>query len=220
MSDRALCERLSLMVITDPAVAGGVLPIVEAALRGGATAVQLRWKDGATRDQLRLALALREATRTAGALLIVNDRVDIALACEADGAHLGDGDLPLAVARRVAPPGFLLGRSVDTLEQAVAAERDGADYLGLGPVFPTATKSDTGAVVGREAMARACRAVSLPIVGIGGIGTGRVAQVISAGACGVAVVSAIMNAVDPEAEASRLRGEVESARRRGQGAAE
>jgi len=216
-SEGALCDRLSLMVITDPAVAGGVLPTVVAALRGGATAVQLRWKDGATRDQLSLALDLREATRNAGALLIVNDRVDVALACHADGAHLGDDDLPLEVARRIAPKGFLLGRSVDTLEQAVAAERDGADYLGLGPVFPTATKSDTGAVVGIEGLANVCRAVSVPVVGIGGIGEGQVAQVIRAGACGVAVVSAIMNAADPGEGASRLRGEVERVKGGGEG---
>jgi thiamine-phosphate pyrophosphorylase len=192
-----LAERLGLMVITDPAAALGVWQAAEAALAAGAPAIQLRWKDARPRKMLELGRALRAATRARGALLIVNDRVDVALALEADGAHLGDEDLPLEVARAIVPGGFLLGRSVDSAAEGATAEAGGADYLGVGPVFPTSTKSDTGPVVGTAGIRELRERVRIPLVGIGGIDAGRADEVVAAGADGVAVIGAIMGSTDP-----------------------
>jgi thiamine-phosphate pyrophosphorylase len=196
------------MVISDPGARIGVIPAVEAALRGGATAIQVRWKEAAAGALLELARALRAPTRAAGALLLVNDRVDVALAADADGAHLGDDDLPLSAARRIVPPTFVLGRSVDTPAQAIAAQREGADYVGLGPVFSTRSKHDIGPVLGEAGVGEVSRAVSVPIVAIGGIAVGRAGDVIRAGADGVAALSALMSSVDPETDANRMIREV------------
>ena len=200
----ALASRLRLIVVTDPGVPSGrtVLDVVRASLRGGAPSVQLRAKDSSARDAAQLARELLAETRAAGALLFVNDRVDIALAVGADGAHLGDEDLPLAAARRIVPPGFLLGMSTDTAELARQAERDGADYLGVGPVYGTASKADAGAPIGTARIAEVAASVRIPIVGIGGIHAGNAAAIVHAGAAGVAVISAVMHATDPE-EATR-----------------
>ena len=203
---RALASRLALIVVTDPGVPAGrtVVEVVRAALRGGAPSVQLRAKDAAARESALLARELVVETRAAGALLFVNDRVDVALAAGADGAHLGDEDLPLAAARRIVPPGFLLGMSADSVEHARRAEREGADYLGVGPVYGTASKPDAGAPIGTARIAQVAASVRIPIVGIGGIHEHNTAPVIRAGAAGVAVVSAVMHADDPEAAARGL----------------
>ena len=200
----SLAARLALIVVTDPAVPAG-LTLVEAvrsALRGGAPSIQLRAKDRSARDTAQLARELLVETRAAGALLFINDRVDIALAVGADGAHLGDEDLPLAAARRIVPPGFLLGMSADSVELAREAERDGADYLGVGPVYGTASKADAGAPIGTARITEVASAVRIPVVGIGGIHATNAAPVVEAGAAGVAVISAVMHAADPE-EATR-----------------
>lgn len=196
----ALASRLRLIVVTDPSVPSGrtVLDVVRASLRGGAPSVQLRAKDSSAREAAQLARELLAETRAAGALLFINDRVDIALAVGADGAHLGDEDLPLVAARRIVPPGFLLGMSTDTVELAQQAERDGADYLGVGPVYGTASKADAGAPIGTSRIAEVAAAVRIPIVGIGGIHAGNAAAIIHAGAAGVAVISAVMHAADPK----------------------
>ncbi|HEX8358757.1 MAG TPA: thiamine phosphate synthase [Longimicrobium sp.] len=197
---------LSLIVVTDPGVPAGrtLVDVVRAALRGGAPAIQLRAKDASARDTASLARELLIETRAAGALLFINDRVDVALATGADGAHLGDEDLPLAAARRIVPPGFLLGMSADSVELARQAERDGADYLGVGPVYGTASKADAGAPIGTARIAEVAAAVRIPIVGIGGIHPHNFAPVLRAGAAGVAVISAIMHAPDPEAATRAL----------------
>ena len=197
---------LSLIVVTDPAVPAGrtLVAQVRAALRGGAPAIQLRAKDASAREAALLARELLLETRAAGALLFVNDRVDVALAAGADGAHLGDEDLPLAAARRIVPPGFLLGMSADTVELALQAQRDGADYLGVGPVYGTASKADAGAPIGTARIAEVAAAVRIPIVGIGGIHPHNAAPVIEAGAAGVAVISAVMHAPDPESATREL----------------
>ncbi|MEX0912788.1 MAG: thiamine phosphate synthase [Gemmatimonadota bacterium] len=201
---RALAERLSLMVITDPGASGGPVAAAKAALEAGAPAVQLRWKDGAARELLELAGELRRATHDAGALFLVNDRVDIALAVGADGCHLGDDDIPLEAARRIAPPGFIIGRSVDTPDEARIAEAKGATYVGMGPVFPTGSKSNVGAVVGEAGITAARAQVRIPIVAIGGIGAAEATGVARAGADGIAVISAVMHAPDPGAATRRL----------------
>jgi len=211
-----LPSQLSLVVITDPSAPLGVLRATEGALAAGAPCIQLRWKNAATREILELGRQLRAATLAAGALLLVNDRVDIAIALGADGAHLGDDDIPLEAARRIAPPGFLLGRSVDDAEQAEAAERGGADYVGVGPVFPTLSKGDTGDVIGEEGVREIRARVRLPVVGIGGIDAGSAGRVVAAGADGVAVISALMGAADPAAATREiLRAIREGSRSRG-----
>jgi thiamine-phosphate pyrophosphorylase len=196
--------RLALMVITDPGARIGMVAAAEAATAAGAPALQLRWKGATTRQLLDAARELRSVTRGSGALLIVNDRVDIAMAVGADGAHLGHDDLPLAAARRIVPRNFLLGKSVDTPDQAADAEAAGADYLGLGPIFATTSKLDTGAVVGEEGIAAVRSRIGIPFVGIGGIDAGNAALVVAAGADGAAVLGAVMAAADPAAATRSL----------------
>lgn len=200
-----LRERLRLIVVTDPDCGGrSVVDVVRAALRGGAPAIQLRMKDAPAREMAQVARALLAETHAASALLFINDRVDVALAVGADGAHVGQDDLPAAAARQIAPPGFLLGVSAETPELARAAEADGADYVGVGPVYATGSKADAGDAVGCEHITQVAAAVRVPVVGIGGITIGNAPPVIHAGAAGVAVISAVMRADDPEAAVRAL----------------
>jgi len=195
-----LAARLELVVVTDPACGEGreLVEVVRAALRGGAPAIQLRAKTAPAREMVELARVLQEETRAAGALLFVNDRLDVALVAGADGVHVGDDDVPVPEVRRIAPPGFLVGRSVASPEQALQALRDGADYVGVGPVYGTASKDDAGAPVGLAHVAAVVEAASIPAVGIGGIDAGNAGDVVRAGAAGVAVIRAVMQADDPE----------------------
>ena len=201
-----LAERLRLVLVTDPSAGRDrtVLDVVRAALLGGTPAVQLRWKEAGAREMAALARALLRETRAAGALLFLNDRVDVALAVGADGAHVGQADLSAAAARRIAPPGFLVGVSAETPELALEAEADGADYVGVGPVAATGSKADAGDAVGIGRVREVAAAIRIPVVGIGGISVGNAAEVVHAGAAGVAVISAIMQATDPEAAARSL----------------
>ncbi|MGD2154305.1 MAG: thiamine phosphate synthase [Gemmatimonadales bacterium] len=197
-----LRRALRLMVITDRELAGdrGWLAVSEAALEAGATAIQLRDKQATSGELLEMALALRPLVERHGALFLVNDRFDVALAAGAHGVHLGDDDIPVAEVRRVVPRDFIIGRSADTEETARAAEAQGADYLGVGSVFGTRTKREViGEVIGTERLGRVARAVSIPIVGIGGVSAANAGAVAAAGAAGLAVVSAIMAAPDPGA---------------------
>jgi len=198
---------LSVYVITDRRAAGGrsILDVVRAAIRGGATVVQLREKEASTREMIELGQALHQITRAAGVPLIVNDRVDVALAIDAEGVHVGQDDMPAHLARRLIGSERILGVSAGTVEEARQAERDGADYLGVGDVYGTPTKPDAGVPIGVAGLAEIARAVSVPVVGIGGITAENAAAVIQAGAAGVAVISAVMGAADPEAAARRLR---------------
>ncbi len=214
MSSRSsLAERLSLIVITDEALAGqrGVVEVVLAALRGGAPAIQLRAKAASAREMVELSRTLLHEIRAAGALLFVNDRVDVALAAGADGAHLGDDDLPLPAARRIVPAGFILGRSADTPEQAAKAEREGADYVGVGPVNATDSKPDAGTPIGIGGVAAVAAVVSIPVLAIGGIDLYAAAALRNAGAAGIAVIRAVMQAADPEEEVRRLLVEMRAA---------
>ena len=194
-----LANRLRLIVVTDRDLARPreVTEVVRAALRAGAQAVQLREKSLSPRDTLPLARRLRAETEAAGALFFLNDRLDLALAVRADGVHLGPDDLPVALARRIAPPRFLIGYSADDPDAARAAIADGADYIGCGAVFPTSTKRDAGQAVGLEGLATVVQAVDAPVVAIGGITLERAAAPFRAGAAGCAVVSAVMAAPDP-----------------------
>lgn len=200
-----LADRLRLIVVTDADCGGrDLVDVVRAALRGGAPAIQLRMKDGAARDMVEMAQALLAETRPAGALLFVNDRVDVAVIAGADGAHVGQDDLPVGAARRVSPPGFLLGVSAESVELALQAQAEGADYVGVGPVYATGSKADAGEPIGLQRIAEVAAAVRIPVVGIGGIAVGNARAVVESGAAGVAVISAVMRADDPESATREL----------------
>jgi thiamine-phosphate pyrophosphorylase len=190
---------LRLIVITDRRLASprSVQQVVEDALAAGASAVQLRDKDADAAELLQLARSLLGPVRAAGALLFVNDRLDVAMTAGADGVHLGPDDLPVEAARRVAPPGFLIGYSTDDPVLARRAERDGASYIGCGAVFGTTTKQDVGDErIGLERLSDVVQSVSIPVVAIGGITPANVADARRTGAAGVAVVGAVMSAAD------------------------
>jgi thiamine-phosphate pyrophosphorylase len=191
------------------------LDIARAALGAGCRMLQLRAKDLATCDLLGLGGKLRQLTRDHGALFIVNDRVDIALAVEADGVHLGDQDLPIAVARRLLGEQAIIGASVTTPEQAVAAKSHGASYLGVGPIYSTTSKLDAGGAIGCAPIEQIRDAAGLPVLAIGGITRDNVAAIIRAGADGIAVISAVSEADDMAGATSALLGAVRAARRRG-----
>ena len=209
----------SLYVITDAWLSRGRthLDIVRAAIQGGATVVQYREKEATTRRMVEEARELRDLCQRAGVPLIVNDRVDVALAVEANGVHLGVHDMPVAIARRLLGPDPLIGFSPETLEQACAAEAEGADYLGVGSIFGTTTKPDAGPPIGLSGLRKVIAAVSIPVVGIGGINAHNAPQVIQAGAAGVAVISAVVAAEDVEAAALWLREVIEATRKEVEG---
>jgi thiamine-phosphate diphosphorylase len=201
-----LASRLRLYLVADPDhVRTDLVMMIEGALRGGVTAVQLRYKHGTDREALELARWLRSRTAEHGALFLVNDRLDLALASGADGIHLGVDDLPLEDARRIGGPDLVIGYSPETDEQTRHAAERGATYLGVGPVFGTATKSDAGMAIGLETLSRRAELAGVPTIGIGGIGAQTARSVINAGAVGVAVVSAISMQESPEAAAIALR---------------
>lgn len=206
MSLPPLREALRVLVLTDRRLAAprDVSQVVRAALAGGVRAIQLRNKGDSARELVEAGRSLREATRACGALLFVNDRLDVALALEADGVHLGPHDLPVAAVRACAPPGFLIGRSADDPDVARAAVAEGADYIGCGTVYPTTTKADAGDVIGLAGLERVARAVPVPVVAIGGITVERAAEIPATGAAGVAVVGAVMAAPDPTAAVQAL----------------
>ncbi len=236
-TDAELRSWLKVYVIADPAVARGrALPaLVRVAIAGGATAVQYRPKTGPVRTWLAEAEELRAVTRAAGVPLVVNDRLDLALAAEADGVHLGAEDLPVAAARAqhyrhaqragahhgevagvVAETVLLLVGAVmllvdDDEAGARAAVAAGADYLGVGPVYATGTKPDAGRPGGPELVRRVVGAVSVPVVGIGGITAAGAGAVVAAGAAGVAVISAVMAASDVAAATRELAAAVHDA---------
>ncbi len=208
---RERLNRMRLYVITGDA--GGIdetFRIVAAALEGGADVIQMRKKGMLKGDQYELGNRLRALTHDYGALLIVNDHADLALAIDADGVHLGQDDLAPSVARAL--PGFeerLVGRSTHLLEQAHRAVRDGADYLGVGPVFATPTKPGRPAV-GTQLVREVASRLTTPFVAIGGIDAANIEQVLDAGARAIAVVRAVYDAADPAASARQLRESIEA----------
>lgn len=203
----SLKKKLLLYVITDPQLSRGRThpEIAKKALSGGATAVQLRDKTLSTRELLEVGRELRRLTRLYGALFIVNDRVDVALALDADGVHVGDEDLPPRDCRRLLGKDKIIGVSAGTPAEAREAEAAGANYLGSGPVFATSTKQDTGPELGFAGLSEICHAVSIPVIGIGGLDWNNMMEIEETGACGVAVVSAVVSAADPEEVCRRFR---------------
>ncbi len=181
------------------------------AIAGGADTVQFRQKAGPVRARLYEAERTAAVCREAGVPLLVNDDLALAQAVGAAGVHLGQGDLPVAVARRVLGPEALVGATVTDVAQAREAEAAGASYLGFGPVFPTRSKRNPASVKGLEGLAAVCAAVSIPVVGIAGVTPERVPAVLGAGAHGVAVMTAVTTADDPEAAADAFRAALELA---------
>jgi thiamine-phosphate pyrophosphorylase len=196
----------SLYLVTDRGLALGrpLEEIVMAAVNGGVTCVQLREKDCSSREFFDLALSLRFKLEKRRVPLIINDRLDIALAAGAAGVHLGQSDLPLEYARKVGRAGLVIGISANSTAAAVEAERRGADYIGLSPVFSTPTKTDTAEPMGFKGIEKIRKAVRIPLVGIGGLNAENAGEAIRHGADGIAVVSAIMSAPDPEEAAAKL----------------
>ena len=193
----------SLYLVSDRLIARRPLPdVVEECVAVGLRAVQLREKDLAVRDLLTLAAPLREATRRHGARLLINDRADVALATGADGVQRTHDSLPVAALRRISPAPFLIGASVHAEAEARQAATDGADFLVFGPVYETPSKRAYGPPQGLAALRRVAAAVDRPVIAIGGINPARVAEVLAAGAAGVAVISAIL-AADRPSDATR-----------------
>jgi thiamine-phosphate pyrophosphorylase len=203
----------SLYLVTDRELSRcrTTVDIVREAVAGGVTCVQLREKNGGTRKFIEEARALLTLLRPLGVPLIINDRVDVALAAGADGVHLGQQDMPISDARRLAPPGWIIGVSAESLADAIRAEKEGADYIGASPVFATPTKTDTAPPLGLEGLRTIRAAVKIPLVAIGGIQLKNAQNVIRAGADGLAVVSAIVAADSPRAAAAALRREIDAA---------
>ena len=213
MAESAAARLAGLHLVTDSALCGerGVLAVAEAAVRGGVSVVQLREKTLPTRAYVERARALKALLVRFGVPLIINDRLDVALACGADGVHVGQEDLSPCDMRRWLPQG-LIGLSIERIEQLDAAERLPVDYYGASPVFTTATKADTAPALGLDGL-RALRArTTRPLVAIGGIGEHNAAAAMAAGADALAVVSALCTAPDPEDAARRLCAAMERAR--------
>jgi len=195
-----------LYLITDRMqTAGRALPAVVAdALRGGLRAVQLREKDLDAAQLFELAAELRHLTRKYDAKLLINDRIDVALAVAADGVHLGKAGLPVSAARRILGSQQLIGYSAHSLDEALCAQQDGADFVTMGPVYQTPSKALYGEPLGLRALADAARVVTIPVFALGGVKQASVAEVLAAGARGVALISAIMAAPDPTFETESL----------------
>jgi thiamine-phosphate diphosphorylase len=208
-----LRERLAVYYVADPEqTERDFTALVDAALGGGVTALQLRAKRMDGRDMFALGLWLRDQCEQAGALFFVNDRVDVAIAVGADGVHVGTRDLPLDATRRLVGDGMLIGYSPLTMEEVFAAKPAGADYVGLGPVFATGSKLDAQAPLGLSGLAQQATAANLPSVAIGGVEVATAGDVIRAGVDGVAVISAIQRAVDPRRAAMALANAVSLAK--------
>lgn len=190
---------------------GGLLETIESALVGGVTAVQLREKGVTDRALLSTAERVRELCFEHSAAFFVNDRLDLALAAQADGVHLGVDDLPIPAARRIAGSDFVIGYSPDTDLGARSSRLEGAAYLGVGPIYETRTKMDAGPAIGINTLKRRIELSGLPTIGIGGINAENAGAVVAAGASGVAVMSAILSAADPTQAARQLREAVDAA---------
>ncbi len=186
------------------------LEVLGAAVRGGARIIQLREKECAAGDLYRMALKFREITSKAGMLLMINDHVDIALAAEADGVHLGQEDLPLPAARKLAPD-LLIGVSTHCREEALKAQSEGADYVNIGPIFPTRTKEGVKRFLGPEAIAGIAAGLEIPFTVMGGISGANIGQVLAQGARRVAVVTAVTMAADMAGMIAFLREQIKKA---------
>jgi thiamine-phosphate pyrophosphorylase len=202
-----LGEHLKLLVITEPKLKPNVVKSVEEALEGGATSIQLRMKDASTRQMIDVGLEIRRLTRDYGALYFVDDRIDVALATNADGVQLGPEDTPINIAKEIAP-NMLIGASVYSLREAIEAEKQGAHFLGAGSIYPSPIKPNVP-VIGLEGLKLIVKSVKIPVVAIGGITESNVLEVMETGVVGIAVISAIMGAPSVREATAKLRSLVD-----------
>jgi len=198
---------LSLYLVTDRFLALGrrLEQVVEQAVKGGVTIVQLREKEASSREFYELAIKLKKLLTPYHIPLIINDRLDIALACDADGLHIGQSDLPYPIARKLLGKEKIIGLSVENRQDTLNANLLDVDYIGISPVFNTQTKTDTAAQIGLEGVREITRLSRHPSVGIGGINLINATDILKAGVNGLSVVSAIMSAADPEQAAKQLK---------------
>ncbi len=198
-----------LHVLTDTALQSlfSHVDLAEMALEGGADVIQFRQKEGPTRRLIETAARMRLVCEKKGAAFIVNDRIDVAIAAKADGVHLGQSDFPIPLARELMGKNRIIGGSASTLEEALQCLKDGADYVGFGPVFPTGSKADAGPVSGLDTLRGIVERIPLSIIAIGGIGPENASQVVQTGVHGIAVISAVCCQEDP-AEATRRLAEL------------
>ena len=196
---------LSLYLVTDKRnkTDDEFLEIIEEAIKGGTTVVQIREKEGETLDFYNLALKVKEITSKYNVPLIVNDRIDVALAIKSEGVHIGQTDVPADVARSLIGDEMILGVSASTVEEARKAEKDGADYIGTGAVFPTATKDDAPSIT-KDDLKEVTGSINIPTVAIGGITLENANELAGTGIAGISVVSAIMNSKDPKIASENL----------------
>ncbi|WP_292880591.1 thiamine phosphate synthase [Methanobrevibacter sp. UBA188] len=195
---------LSLYLVTDNSDdVEKFLNTIEEGIKGGVTVVQIREKTAETLDFYELALKVKEITTRYNVPLIINDRVDVALAIDADGVHVGQSDLPCDVTRKLIGKDKILGVSAATIEEAKKAERDGADYIGTGAVFPTATKDDAPSIT-KEDLKEIVESINIPVVAIGGINFDNASTLIDTGIAGLSVVSAIMSSENPKKSSEEL----------------
>ena len=172
------------------------------AIRGGADTIQYRQKSGSTREMIHIAVQMKKVCSDHDVPLIVNDRVDVAIAAEADGVHLGQDDFPIPLARELIGEEMIIGASASNMEEVEKCILDGADYVGFGPVYPTASKDDAGSVKGIDSLGQVVKAVTLPIIAIGGISLDNISQILRTDVHGIAVISSVCCQEDPE-EATR-----------------
>ena len=206
---RQMFQQVDVYPVTCEELSGGRsnLEVLEAVIEGGANIIQLREKEYSKKDLYNLALKFREITTRAGVLLIINDHVDIALSVEADGVHLGQDDLPVPVARQLAPE-LVIGASTHSLEQALQAEENGADYVNIGPIFITKTKEGVESSLGPAAIARISPQIRVPFTVMGGINEENIDQVLAEGARRVAMVTTITRAADIAATVRSLKKKI------------
>lgn len=199
---------LSLYLVTDRSLSLNrpLEYVVEEAVKGGVTMVQLREKDCSSKEFYELAVRLKICLKPYKIPLIINDRLDIALACDAEGLHIGQEDIPCAIARKLFGKHKIIGLSVENVQDAIDANKLDVDYIGISPVFNTSTKTDTAQALGLDGIRKITQISIFPSVGIGGINTGNAREIIQAGADGISVVSAIMSAKEPLQAASQLSG--------------
>jgi len=202
-----LRDFLKLIVITDEKLKPDVVRSVREALEGGATSIQLRLKESSTKRMVEVGKSIRRLTREFGALYFVDDRIDVALATDADGVQLGPEDMPLDLARGFAP-NLIIGASVYSLEEALEAERLGADFLGAGSVYPSPSKPNAK-IIGLNGLRRIVESVRIPVVAVGGINHTIVCEVVRTGIAGVAVISAVMGSSDVRRATAELRKLIE-----------
>lgn len=212
----SLKEALSLYLVTDDKYLEGkdILQVLNSAVEGGVTAIQFRLKKKNDRELLALAKDLRTLTTEKGLLFIIDDRLDLALAAEADGVHLGKEDIPLEEAQKIGGKELIIGVTVENAKEAKEAALAGADYLGTAAVFPTPTKSYNEPPLGKDELQKITAAVDIPVVAIGGINRENAFDILQTGVAGIAVISAILNANDPKKAAQELKNIIEKAKGR------